>query len=129
MTSERKNGLLDPGGDEMHRHPGGLQRANRLFGAGHQRGSIHLAKLLDACERRLDDLEPLPVDLIERNLSVHRGIGEACDLRIPTGELVDAFDRYECGVDVEENESKSWRGQCRAPLPTRPIRSENRSSM
>ena len=63
------------------------------------------AKLLDAILRRPDHLQPSRVHLIERNLAVHRGVGEFRDLGIAVGEDVDAFDRDERGVDVEEDEA------------------------
>src|SRR5687768_9410959 len=104
MPGQRKNGLLDASRDEMHRHTCRLQRTDRFFGTGDQRGSIQLAKLGYAPVRRFDDVETFSVNLVERDFAIHRRVGKVRDLRVAAGQFVDTFDRYQCGIDVEEYE-------------------------
>ena len=50
MPGQRKNRLLDPGGDEVHRNAVLAQRPNRLFCSFDERRLILLAKLLDTLQ-------------------------------------------------------------------------------
>src|SRR5205807_5544026 len=69
-----------------------------------ERCDIAFGQRIDRCTRRTNDVETLRVDLFERDLAVHRSVRELDDFRIAIRENIDAFDRDEGGVDVEEDE-------------------------
>jgi hypothetical protein len=82
-----------------------LQSGDGLGCAVHERGNVALPQSLDRGARGANDLETPPVHFDERNLAVHGRLREPHDLRIAAGQHVDAFDRDQRRVDVEEDES------------------------
>lgn len=111
MGGQRRDGLGNAGRHQMHERPRLTQPDHRFHRARHQRGDVPLSQILDLPEGRLNDVQSPPVNLVERNLAVHGGVGEARDLRITSGQLVDALDGDERRVDVEENEAEARSGQ------------------
>src|SRR6185436_8906231 len=85
---------------------------------------VSLRQGLDVRLRRPNHLQATRIDLLERDLAVHRSGSELRDLIVAFGEHVDAFDRDERRVDVEKDVAV-----LRRHALTTPTRSEKRSRM
>ena len=105
---EGKDRVTDAAAHEHHAPPSGAHAMNGVTRARRERALVLGCERGEVVARGTHDAEALAVDRVEREVAVHRPVGEVGDPHAgrgtaARGEPVDALDAAERGIDVEHD--------------------------
>jgi hypothetical protein len=129
MPSVRGNGedgVADPPAHEHDATTGVADACDRVARARRERALVLGGERGEIVTRRTDDAEPFTVDRVERELAVHRAIGQLGDAHAGLGaasrrQPVDPLDAAQRGVHVEHDARESGCAHDRASTAKTPL--------